>query len=47
VRKDTEKALMAYRQSLQDGLPVEQVQQRLDAAKASSPNPPACSAAMA
>ncbi len=33
VRKDTEKALMAYRQSLQDGLPVEQVQQRLDAAK--------------
>ena len=34
VRKDTEKALMAYRQSLQDGLPVEQVQQRLDVAKA-------------
>ena len=34
VRKDTEKALMAYRQSLQDGLPVEQVQHRLDAAKA-------------
>ena len=33
VRKDTEKALMAYRQSLQDGLPLEQVQQRLDAAK--------------
>ncbi|AZF39983.1 Cytochrome c family protein [Pseudomonas sp. R4-39-08] len=33
VRKDTEKALMAYRQSLQDGLPIEQVQQRLDAAK--------------
>ncbi|MGY2377144.1 FTR1 family protein [Pseudomonas sp. SDO524_S393] len=33
VRKDTEKALMAYRQSLQDGLPVEQVQQRLDVAK--------------
>lgn len=33
VRKDTEKALMAYRQSLQDGLPVEQVQQRLDIAK--------------
>ncbi|MBC3237925.1 FTR1 family protein [Pseudomonas lurida] len=33
VRKDTEKALMAYRQSLQDGLPVEQVQQRLDMAK--------------
>ncbi|OYQ15638.1 cystathionine gamma-synthase [Pseudomonas mandelii] len=34
VRKDTEKALMAYRQSLQDGLPVAQAQQRLDAAKA-------------
>ncbi|SKA95703.1 high-affinity iron transporter [Pseudomonas extremaustralis] len=33
VRKDTEKALMAYRQALQDGLPIEQVQQRLDAAK--------------
>ncbi|CAK9892241.1 MULTISPECIES: cytochrome c/FTR1 family iron permease [Pseudomonas] len=33
VRKDTEKSLMAYRQSLQDGLPLEQVQQRLDAAK--------------
>ena len=34
MRKDTEKALMAYRQSLQDGLPIEQVQQRLDVAKA-------------
>ena len=34
VRKDTEKSLMAYRQSLQDGLPLEQVAQRLDAAKA-------------
>ncbi|MES2871081.1 MAG: cytochrome c/FTR1 family iron permease [Pseudomonadota bacterium] len=34
VRKNTEKALMAYRQSLQDGLPVEQVEQRLNAAKA-------------
>lgn len=34
VRKDTEKSLMAYRQSLQDGLPFEQVRQRLDAAKA-------------
>ncbi|UQS13271.1 FTR1 family protein [Pseudomonas sp. HS6] len=33
VRKDTEKSLMAYRQSLQDGLSVEQVEQRLDAAK--------------
>ena len=33
VRKNTEKALMAYRQSLQDGLPVEQVEQRLDTAK--------------
>lgn len=33
VRKDTEKALMAYRQSLQDGLPVDQVQQRLAVAK--------------
>ncbi len=34
VRKDTEKSLMAYRQSLQDGLPVEQVEQRLETAKA-------------
>ncbi|UVM72377.1 FTR1 family protein [Pseudomonas alvandae] len=34
VRKDTEKALMAFRQSLQDGLPVAQAEQRLDAAKA-------------
>ncbi|MFJ2711249.1 FTR1 family protein [Pseudomonas sp. NPDC087346] len=34
VRKDTEKSLMAYRQSLQDGLPVEQAEQRLDLAKA-------------
>ncbi|MHC8317158.1 FTR1 family protein [Pseudomonas sp. LB3P31] len=34
VRKDTEKSLMAYRQSLQDGLPVAQAQQRLDIAKA-------------
>ena len=34
VRKGTEKSLMAYRQSLQDGLPVAQVQQRLDTAKA-------------
>ncbi len=33
VRKDTEKSLMAYRQSLQDGLPLEQVEQRLDFAK--------------
>ena len=33
VRKDTEKSLMAYRQALQDGLPLEQVQQRLDVAK--------------
>lgn len=33
LRKDTEKALMAYRQSLQDGLPLEQVQARLDLAK--------------
>jgi high-affinity iron transporter len=33
VRKDTEKSLMAYRQSLQDGLPLEQVEQRLEAAK--------------
>lgn len=33
VRKDTEKSLMAYRQSLQDGLPVAQVEQRLDSAK--------------
>ncbi|MGH8486929.1 MAG: c-type cytochrome, partial [Pseudomonas sp.] len=34
VRKDTEKSLMAYRQSLQDGLALEQVSQRLDDAKA-------------
>lgn len=34
VRKDSEKALMAYRQALQDGLPVEQAEQRLEAAKA-------------
>ncbi|MGZ7456051.1 FTR1 family protein [Pseudomonas sp. Ma2-10] len=34
VRKDTEKSLMAYRQSLQDGLPAAQAQQRLDVAKA-------------
>ena len=33
VRKDTEKALMAYRQSLQDGLPVAQAAQKLEAAK--------------
>lgn len=33
VRKDTEKSLMAYRQALQDGLPLEQVKQRLDVAK--------------
>ncbi|MCF8976894.1 c-type cytochrome [Pseudomonas syringae] len=34
VRKDTEKSLMAYRQSLQDGLPVPQAAQKLEAAKA-------------
>lgn len=34
VRKNTEKALMAYRQSLQDGLPIELVEQRLETAKA-------------
>jgi len=34
VRKDTEKALMAYRQSLQDGLPIPQAAQKLEAAKA-------------
>ncbi|MGE8484788.1 FTR1 family protein [Pseudomonas sp. FP1740] len=34
VRKDTEKSLMAYRQSLQDGLTVAQVEQRLEVAKA-------------
>ena len=33
VRKDTEKSLMAYRQSLQDGLPVGQAEQRLAEAK--------------
>ncbi|OAI94946.1 cytochrome c/FTR1 family iron permease [Pseudomonas putida] len=35
LRKTTEKALMAYRQSLQDGLPLDQVMARLDVAKAS------------
>ncbi|MDU9401194.1 cytochrome c/FTR1 family iron permease [Pseudomonas sp. zfem004] len=34
VRKDTEKSLMAYRQSLQDGLPLAQAEQRLAEAKA-------------
>ncbi|KPX40564.1 cytochrome c/FTR1 family iron permease [Pseudomonas syringae pv. tagetis] len=34
VRKDTEKSLMAYRQSLQDGMPLPQVAQKLEAAKA-------------
>lgn len=33
ARKDTEKTLMAYRQSLQDGLPVAQAEQRLADAK--------------
>ncbi|MGC7837470.1 FTR1 family protein [Pseudomonas wayambapalatensis] len=33
VRKDTERSLMAYRQSLQDGLPAEQAAQRLAEAK--------------
>lgn len=33
-RKVTERALMAYRQGLQDGLPLPQVAQRLEAAKA-------------
>lgn len=33
VRKDSEKSLMAYRQALQDGLPLEQVEQRLNVAK--------------
>jgi high-affinity iron transporter len=33
IRKDTEKALMAYRQSLQDGRPVDQAAQKLSAAK--------------
>ncbi|MGE8323059.1 MAG: FTR1 family protein [Pseudomonas sp.] len=34
ARKDTEKSLMAYRQALQDGLPVAQAEQRLAEAKA-------------
>ncbi|MFJ3482514.1 FTR1 family protein [Pseudomonas sp. NPDC090202] len=34
VRKDTEKALMAYRQSLQDGLPAAEAAQKLATAKA-------------
>ncbi|CAM3300962.1 cystathionine gamma-synthase [Pseudomonas floridensis] len=34
VRKDTEKSLMAYRQSLQDGVPLAQAAQKLEAAKA-------------
>ncbi|MEX5569462.1 cytochrome c/FTR1 family iron permease [Pseudomonas syringae] len=33
VRKDTEKSLMAYRQSLQDSIPLPQVAQKLEAAK--------------
>ncbi|QCI15187.1 c-type cytochrome [Pseudomonas putida] len=33
ARKDTEKALMAYRQALQDGLPAAQAEQRLAEAK--------------
>lgn len=33
VRKDTEKSLMAYRQSLQDNMPLPQVAQKLEAAK--------------
>ncbi|WP_248794999.1 cytochrome c/FTR1 family iron permease [Pseudomonas sp. MWU13-2105] len=33
LRKDSEKSLMAYRQALQDGLPLEQVEQRLSVAK--------------
>lgn len=33
VRKDTEQALMAYRQSLQDALPLAQAAQRLELAK--------------
>ncbi|GGU62338.1 cystathionine gamma-synthase [Pseudomonas laurentiana] len=33
ARKDTERALMAYRQSLQDGLPVAQAAQKLEVAK--------------
>lgn len=33
ARKETEKALMAYRQSLQDGVPVAQAEQRLVEAK--------------
>jgi high-affinity iron transporter len=33
VRKDTEKSLMAYRQSLQDGLSITEVEQRLELAK--------------
>jgi high-affinity iron transporter len=33
ARKDTEKSLMAYRQALQDGLPVAQAEQRLTEAK--------------
>ena len=33
VRKDTEKSLMSYRQALQDGLPLAQVEQHLNIAK--------------
>ena len=33
-RKETEKAMMAYRQAVQDAVPVEQVEQRMDAARA-------------
>ncbi|PWB32758.1 cystathionine gamma-synthase [Pseudomonas sp. SDI] len=34
VRKDTERSLMAYRQGLQDGLPLAQLGERLEVAKA-------------
>jgi high-affinity iron transporter len=47
VRKDTEKSLMAYRQSLQDGCRWRRPKQRLAAAKGKLKAPPSCWAAMA
>jgi high-affinity iron transporter len=47
VRKDTEKALMAYRQSLQDGCRSSRCSSAWTPPRPSSPSPPACWAAMA
>lgn len=47
ARKDTEKSLMAYRQSLQDGLPVAQPNSVWLRQRAGSTRPPSCWAATA